>query len=294
MKRFISCAIVFAAGLSAQSFDPFQAPRGQELFFQAFQSPQVFELKGGTLVGGTYLGVNLAEIGNERAKELKLRETAGVEITRVEEGSPAEKAGLKAEDVVLEYNGQRVEGMEQFGRLVRETPAGREVKLLISRNGATQTITAAVATRKMKGYSGNMKDMFPGFDMPEVHIPDMPQVFTTWRSPMLGVETESLSPQLATYFGVKEGVLVRSVVKDTAAERAGIKAGDVITKVDGSKVTTPNELVSAIRSASSKKSFPVELSRDRHETSVTVTIEDGRSEKSGPSRVRVVRNGVRL
>jgi len=293
MKRFISCAVVFAAGLSAQSFDPFQAPRGQE-FFQAFQSPQVFEFKGGTLIGGTYLGVNLAEIGNERAKELKLRETAGVEITRVEEGSPAEKAGLKAEDVVLEYNGQRVEGMEQFGRLVRETPAGREVKLLIGRNGATQTITAAVATRKMKGYGGNMKDMFPGFDMPEVHIPDMPQVFTTWRSPMLGVETESLSPQLATYFGVKEGVLVRSVIKDTAAERAGIKAGDVITKVDGTKVTTPNELVGAIRSASSKKSFPVELSRDRRETSVTVTIEDGRSEKSTTPRVRVVRGGVRM
>src|SRR5260370_36246361 len=292
MKRYIWSAVVVAAGLGAQSFDPFQAPRGQE-FVQAFQAPQGYEYKIGTL-GGTYLGVNLAEVGPERAKELKLRETAGVEITRVEEGSPAEKAGLKAEDVVLEYNGQRVEGMEQFGRLVRETPSGREVKLLISRNAGRQTITAALATRKFKSYSGNMKDMFPGCDMPEVHMPDMPQVFTTWRSPMLGVETESLSPQLATYFGVKEGVLVRSVIKDTAAERAGIKAGDVITKVDGSKVTTPNELVSAIRSARSKKSFAVELSRDRHETSVTVTIEDKRSEKPALPRVRVVRNNVRL
>ena len=88
-------------------------------------------------------------------------------------------------------------------------------------------------------------------------------------------------------------MLVRSVIKDTAAERAGIKAGDVITKVDGQKVTTPNELVSAIRSASAKKSFAVELSRDRHETSVTVTIEDKRSEKSVVPRVRVVRNEVR-
>src|SRR5713226_3356726 len=244
MKRPFSYTILFAAGLSAQSPDFFQAPA-------APGGTSVYELH----VGGSYLGVNLAEVDSNRAKELKLRETAGVEITRVEEGSPAEKAGLKADDVVLEYNGQRVEGMEQFGRLIRETPSGREVKLSISRNGASQTITATVATRKFKSYSGNMKDMFPGFDMPEVHMPDMPQVFTTWRSPMLGVETESLSPQLATYFGVKEGVLVRSVIKDTAAERAGIKAGDVITKVDGSRVTTPNELVSAIRSASAKKSF---------------------------------------
>ena len=103
---------------------------------------------------------------------------------------------------------------------------------------------------------------------------------------MLGVEAESLGSQLAAYFGVKDGVLVRSVAKDTAAEKAGIKAGDVITKVDGSTVTTPNELVSAIRSASSKKSFPVELMRDRHETSVTVTIED-HSERIVP-RTRAV------
>ncbi len=90
---------------------------------------QAREFNAAPFVGGTYLGVNLAEIDANRAKELKLKEDYGVEITRVEENSPAEKAGLKAGDVVLEYNGQRVEGMEQFGRMVRETPPGREVKL---------------------------------------------------------------------------------------------------------------------------------------------------------------------
>jgi serine protease Do len=295
MKRFFSCVTLFAAGLGAQPFDPFQGP-GAPQIFEAFQSagtPQIFEYKSGALLGGTYLGVNLAEINADRARELKLKEAYGVEITRVEETSPAEKAGLKTGDVVLEYNGQRVEGMEQFGRLVRETPAGREVKLLISRNGANQTVAATVQTRKVKALTGNMRDFFPGVEVPEFHLPDMPQVFTTWRSPMLGIESESLSSQLATYFGVKEGVLVRSVLKDTAAEKAGIKAGDVITKVDGSKVTTPNELVSAIRSASSKKTFPLELTRERRETTVNVTIEDGRSEKPGLPRTRVVR-GVRM
>lgn len=292
MKRLFSCVTLFAAGLGAQSIDPFQRLVAPQIFeaFQAAGAPQIFEYKSGSLIGGTYLGVNLAEINADRARELKLREAYGVEITRVEEGSPAEKAGLKTGDVVLEYNGLRVEGMEQFGRLVRETPAGREVKLLISRNGANQTIAATAGTRKARTLTGNMRDFFPGVDMPEFHLPDMPQVFTTWRSPMLGVEGESLSSQLATYFGVKEGVLVRSVLKDTAAEKAGIKAGDVITKVDGSKVTTPNELASAIRSASSKKTFPVELTRDRHETTVSVTVEDGRSERPGLPRTRVVRN----
>ena len=122
--------------------------------------------------------MNLAEIDANRAKELKLKEDYGVEITRVEENSPAEKAGVKAGDVVLEYNGQRVEGMEQFGRMVRETPPGREVKLTISRNGATQTLTAVLGSRKFR-FAGN----FPSFEMPEFHMPDIPQIYTPRAAP---------------------------------------------------------------------------------------------------------------
>jgi serine protease Do len=280
MKQVILGLMLTAGALNAQQrFDFFQSP----------DSPRVLELRAGGM-GGSYLGVNLAEINADRARELKLSQPYGVEITRVVEGSPAEKAGLKAGDVVLEYNGLRVEGMEQFGRLVRETPSGREAKLLISRNGATQTITATIGASKARVMAGNL---FPGVEIPEIHIPDIPQVFTTLRSPMLGVEAESLGTQLAGYFGVKEGVLVRSVLKDTAAEKAGIKAGDVITKVDGSSVTTPNELSSAVRSASSKKTFVIDLTRDHREMSVTVTIEDSRSDRIIP-RTRAVRNNDKL
>jgi serine protease Do len=276
MKRLFTYMVLFAAGLSAQSPDSFQAP-------SAPGGTSVYELH----VGGSYLGVNLAEVDGNRARELKLRETTGVEITRVEEGSPAEKAGLKPNDVVLEYNGQHVEGMEQFGRLVRETPGGREVKLVISRNGDTQTVLATVAARRVRAFGGNIKELLP--DMPEIRMPDMPQMFSVWRSPVLGVEAEALGSQLAVFFGVKEGVLVRSVLKDSAAEKAGIKAGDVITKVDGAAVTTPNELSSAVHSASSKKTFAVELMRDHKAVSVNVAVDDGRSERVVP-RARVVKN----
>jgi len=280
MQRLFSCAVLLAAGLGAQPPD-FLQPTPPSA------GPQAYEFHTGVLAGGSYLGVNLAEIDGTRAKELKLKETTGVEITRVEEGSPAEKAGLKPNDVVLEYNGQRVEGMEQFGRLVRETPGGREVKLVISRNGSTQTVMATVAGRKVRAFGGNIKDFMP--DMPDIRMPDMPQVFSVWRSPVLGVEPEALGSQLAAYFGVKEGVLVRSVLKDSAAEKAGIRAGDVITKVDGAAVTTPNELSSAAHSASSKKTFAVELMRDHKVMSVNVAVDDGRSERIVP-RAPVVRN----
>lgn len=286
MKKICGLLVVFSAMALAQVPQPPQAPQAPQApdFFQAPGLAPVREFNSGPFVGGTYLGVNLAEIDANRAKELKLKEDYGVEITRVEESSPAEKAGLKPGDVVLEYNGQRVEGMEQFGRMVRETPRGREVKLTISRDGNTQTLVAMLGSRRYR-LPGNFP---PGFQMPEFQMPDIPQIFTTLRSPMLGVEAESLGPQLASYFGVKEGVLVRSVLDNTAAQKAAIKAGDVITKVDGVIVTTPSELSGAVRAARSKKTYLIELMRDRKPMTVTVNVED-RSERWVP-RGRVVQN----
>jgi serine protease Do len=278
MKKLFGLMIVFSAAAVAQGPDFFQAP-GATQAREFNRTPLPF-------VGGTYLGVNLAEIDANRAKELKLKEDYGVEISRVEENSPAEKAGVKTGDVVLEYNGQRVEGMEQFGRMVRETPPGREAKLTVSRNGAVQTLTAVLGSRKFP-FSGNFP---PGFEMPEFHMPDIPQIFTTIRSPMLGVEAESLGTQLAVYFGVKEGVLVRSVLENTPARKAGIKAGDVITKVDGMAVSAPSELSNAVRAANAKKTYAIELVRDRKPVTVSVNVED-RSERWIP-RGRTVQNSV--
>ncbi len=239
-----------------------------------------FQLAG--LSQTSYMGVNLADIDSDRARALKLRDVHGVEITRIEDNSPAAKAGLKTGDVVLEYNGQRVEGMEQFGRFVRETPAGREVRLSISRDGNPQTVPVTLAARKnampqvFSGtWPGNMHEF--QFNMPEINI-DLPQVYSMSRTSMLGVEAESLNPQLAEFFGVKEGVLVRSVVKDSSAEKAGIKAGDVIVKVDQEKVTNASELGGAIRAARSKTTFPVQIVRERREMTLNVTVDRAKSE----------------
>src|SRR5580693_6066796 len=97
--------------------------------------------------GGSYLGIGVAEIDAERAKALNLKEVRGVEVKSVDHDSPAAKAGLKESDVVLEYNGQRIEGTEQFVRLVRETPIDRQVKMLVWHNGAAETMTATIGHR---------------------------------------------------------------------------------------------------------------------------------------------------
>ena len=231
--------------------------------------------------GGSFLGVGVREIDSSRAKALNLREEYGVEITKVEEESPADKAGLKMGDVVIEYQGQRVEGTEQFVRLVRETPAGRTVKMDVVRGGSTVPINATIGSRKGIKILTQTMPKIEGFAWPDkefkVMIPDVPKAMMSWRSGMIGIEGESLGDsQLASFFGVKEGVLVRGVLKGSPAEKAGIKAGDVIVKVDDAKVTSTRDITAAMRSArtASKQTFPVTVYRERRETTLSVTMED--------------------
>ena len=112
--------------------------------------------------------------------------------------------------------------------------------------------------------------------IPEIApMPEMPRVFGMSRSGMLGIECEALGSQLATYFGVKEGVLVRSVAKDSAAEKAGMRAGDVIVKVDGEAVNSVHDITSLVRGARSKHTFPIVVVRDKKDVTLTVTLETG-------------------
>ena len=227
-------------------------------------------------IGGSYLGVFLQDIDADRAKSLKLKEDSGVEVTTVEPDSPASRAGFKPGDVILEYNGQKVEGFEQFSRLVRETPVGRDVKVLISREGATQTLSAKIAARHAHPLVDGWLTM-PRMELHDFPMPDIPRTFMSWSSGILGVEAEGIHSQLAQYFGVKEGVLVRSVLKDSPADKAGIRAGDVIVKVNERTVLTPGEVTAALRSARSK-SVSVVLMRERKETTVTVPLDVDHSE----------------
>ncbi len=250
-----------------------------------------------SVAGGSYIGVMVQEIDSDRAKALKLHEEAGVEITHVDAESPAEKAGLKTGDAILQYNGQHIDGIEQFSRLVRETPVGREVKLEVFRNGAPQTIVAKLAARRPGGAMAFAAPAAAPGNW-EFKMPDMPRSFMSWQSSMLGIEGESLEGQLAQYFGVKEGVLVRSVVSGSSAEKSGLKAGDVIIRVDDSKVTTPADVTSRLRSLRGK-AVGIVVMRDRKEVPLTVTIEEDRRgelfwQEFGPNGGFVVANPAKV
>jgi serine protease Do len=259
--------------------------------------------KAVTLAGAptSYLGIGVADIDAERAKALNLKEERGAEITHVYEDSPAAKAGIKERDVVLELGGQAVEGMEHLKRLVLETPVGRQVKIVVWRSGAAQTLTATIGSQKnvmaiapnapgtgswtmpeMPGMPG-----MPGFQGWTIPQMDIPKFAMTWQNPRLGIIGEPLGQQdqLAEFFGVKDGVLVKSVVRSSPAEKAGIKAGDVIVKVDDSKIATAEDITRALRSVqNSKTTCVVTVVRGKKETPITVTLE---ARTGGPVRAAV-------
>jgi serine protease Do len=150
------------------------------------------------------------------------------------------------------------------------------VKIEIVRNGAPQSVTVKVGARRTPAITMVVPPA-PNPPMPpnerwELRMPDMPRSFMSWRSTALGVECETLEGQLAQYFGVKEGVLVRSVMKGSAAEKAGIKAGDVIIRVDDAHVATPAEVSSHFR-ASRGKPVAMVVMRDHKELTLSVTVD---------------------
>lgn len=230
--------------------------------------------------GGSFLGVGVREVTAELARRIQLPEERGVEITSIVPGSAAAEAGVEKGDVVTGYNGTPVEGVTQFMRLVRETPVGRRVTLTIIRNGAERNVEATMGEKKGWAWvqQGGKPFDAPGPEMWKMRLPDMPRIVSAWKTSALGVVGEGLEGQLASYFGVEEGVLVRSVGEDTPAQAAGLRAGDVIITVAGNEVATPQEISNAIRESDSRN-VEVILMRDRQRMTATVMLEDGREDR---------------
>ena len=233
---------------------------------------------------GAYMGVDIADVTPERLAALKLKDERGVEVTMVDQDAPAGKAGLKEHDVILSMNGTNVESGAQLRRMIRETPAGRVVTLGISRDGQPLTLKVQLADRrKSMAWGPKPKDF--KFEMP--NIPAMPDfdvpvsVVVAHSSMRSGLMVENITPQLGEFFGVKngKGVLVRSVEKNSRAEKSGFRAGDVIVRVNDQPVNDTSDFSHAIRSTTSG-SVNVGIIREKHEQNLTLPLPEGKDSGS--------------
>jgi serine protease Do len=269
---FVALAGVAVLALVAAPFDSRALAQGRP-------ERDLPERRGGALTvlagRGAEIGVSIADGSN------------GVVVEEVRPDSPAEKAGLKRSDVIVEFDGERVRSARQFGRLVQETPLGRTVKATISRDGQkkdvqitpTEGLGASVLMdgdrfrfdgdrfRERMGDLGGLAGRLAPFDFNFEF--DMPNALSGRR---LGVTVDELTHQLADYFGAKDGVLVTSVTDGSAAARAGLKAGDVITSINGGRVASREDLVRALRDADNGD-VTIGIVRDRKESTLKAKIE---------------------
>jgi serine protease Do len=228
--------------------------------------------------GGGFLGIYPEEITRENMGRYNLREARGVGISKVSEGSPAEKAGLKKDDVVLRFNGEEVTSVRKLDRLVSEVAPDHTARLTISRNGGEQELSVTL---------GQRKDFANAFVFPrdgdagkllEGNLNGAPGAFALalGSSRRIGVSTNTLTKQLADYFGIAggKGVLISSVREDSPAAKAGLKAGDVITEVDGEKIDEVGDLSRSIN-RKSDGDVTLTIMRDRSQLTIRVTPEKG-------------------
>lgn len=235
--------------------------------------------------GSSWLGVETHEVTAEKAKDLKLSAERGVVLGKIIPDSPAAKAGLKENDVVTEINGQRVEGTSQFRRMIHEIPAGRTVQLTVWRDGRSQTVSVTLGKAEENRHARGGLWAAPGsvysFHLPEMPvIPDIPPM--EWNGtmilggqPRLGIDAEDLTGQLGTFFGAPdgEGVLVREVNPGSPAEKAGVKAGDVITSFNGERIHSVGDLREKLSAKRDDKEKTAKLGVLRNKSEITLTVE---------------------
>jgi hypothetical protein len=239
---------------------------------QANNAPSVYSYSTG---GRSYLGVDIRDVTTDRVATLKLKEERGVEVTMVDQDAPAGKAGLKEHDVILDFNGTAVESEEQLRRLIREVPPGRTVTLGVSRDGNPMKISVQLADRgkNVPEHAPNLFAMTRPRGENRIDIPGYAFQIQTYSS-ALGIQTENLSRQLGEYFGVKdgEGVLVRSVEKGSAGEKAGIKAGDVIVRADNEKLSDRADLSHILRNHREGGKLSLGIVRDKREQTIVIDL----------------------
>jgi serine protease Do len=215
-------------------------------------------------------------------KREKLPAESGAVIDDVRSDSPAAKAGLKAGDVIVSFDGEKVRSAQHLTRLLNETPDGREVEATVIRDGGKVNVKVApVANNAFNWARGNRLGDLRTMTFPTITAPEMGNLrlepFRTRTAPFfsrgrLGASTQDLTEQLGAYFGAPEGALVTSVDDSGVGKTAGLKAGDVIVKINGNLVRNAGDLQRRLMDVSGETT--ITIIRDHKEQTLTVKLEE--------------------
>ncbi|MCI0365062.1 MAG: DegQ family serine endoprotease [Phycisphaerales bacterium] len=229
-------------------------------------------ISGGKVERG-WLGVQIGPISREAADYAGYQGTQGALVSMVVPASPAETAGLVDGDIITHINGRKVSDASELLNTVASTPPGEKVNLKVYRGGQTKDTSVTLGDRSQQQLTrrsnGRQRDgdRAPG-------------------SSTLGLTVQDLTPEIARRLGAstREGVVVTQVSAGSPAAREGIEAGDIITMVNETKVSTAQEFSSAVREADPNKSIRLQMIRDDATQFVYVKPEESGGRSRRPSK----------
>ncbi len=209
-----------------------------------------------------YLGVVTQELSRHQKKALKA--DFGVVITNIEPDSPADRDGLMEDDVIQYVNDTKITRTSTLARVIRAMKPGEKAKLVVIRDGKQRTISVTIARAK--------REESYAFSIPH------PRNLFGWyqaNRAFLGVQLHAINEDLAPYFGIKagEGVLILNVEKNSPAEKAGLKSGDVIVKIEDETVSKPRDVYEIISEFDEDEEVTIEIIRQNKKQTISVKLE---------------------
>lgn len=271
LRPMLGAALLAAAGLIAS---PPGAPAQTGFAHLLHQiNPLLSHAQG-------YLGVGVSDVDDESAQKLRLKDKDGVLVTLIDHDAPGGSM-MHINDVILEVNGQKIVGAEQFGRILKAFPAGRKVTVVLLRDGAQQSITVQLVDRKVMDEEVwkqmNRDDVVPPPPTGTGFLPGAGDAPSSWHLPFtsslnVGAVVEPLTAQMADYLGISSGIMVKQVTRKSEAANAGLKPFDIILKVGADPIANTAAWDRALRE-NQGKGVQVIILRERKQQTLTIQVD---------------------
>lgn len=224
-----------------------------------------------------FLGVSTRDLNPSLAKEKKIDAKSGALVIDVVEDSPAEKAGIAEDDVIIEFNGKAIEDASDLVKAVRKTEPDSKASVVVVRGTQKKTLQATVGKRSAREFA--WQQAFTPPEVPRIAaIPHMPRFHVSVfnRGSAQGLHLMGLNSQLREYFGAPEGkgVLVEKVDKRSAAKDAGFKAGDVILRMGKEDVEDVDDIWECLDDVKADDSAEVEILRKGSRLTLRLEVDE--------------------